>query len=120
MPNTSALAKKLNLKEGMRVHVIDKPEGVDLQDIDVTEAAKADAIIAFTPTLADLDASAAPVVEAAKADRIAWFAYPKAGQLGTDLNRDILAGRAKQLGIQAVRQVSIDDVWSALRFRPAK
>jgi hypothetical protein len=120
MPNTSALAKKLNLKEGMSVHVIGKPEGVDLEDIDVTEAATADAIIAFTPTIADLDAIASLVVEAAKADRIAWFAYPKAGQLGTDLNRDILADRAKRLGIQAVRQVSIDEVWSALRFRPAR
>jgi hypothetical protein len=26
----------------------------------------------------------------AKEDRIAWLAYPKAGKLDTDLNRDIL------------------------------
>jgi hypothetical protein len=31
-----------------------------------------------------------PVSEAAKADRLARIAYPKGGQLGTDLNRDIL------------------------------
>ncbi|NTX09481.1 hypothetical protein HUA74_10530 [Myxococcus sp. CA051A] len=46
------------------------------------------------------------------------MAYPKAGQLDTDLNRDILARRLEQEGIQAVRQVAIDTVWSALRFRP--
>lgn len=51
-------------------------------------------------------------------DRVAWVAYPKAGQLDTDLNRDILARRLEQEGIQAVRQVAIDTVWSALRFRP--
>ena len=71
MPNTSALAKKLNLKDGMSVHVLGKPEGVDLGDIAVTDAAKADAIIAFTATIADFEAIGAPVVEAAKADRIA-------------------------------------------------
>ena len=38
------------------------------------------------------------VVDAAKADRIAWFAYPKAGQLGTDLNRDILWRHLERVG----------------------
>ena len=118
MPNTSALARKVNLKDGMSVHVIGKPDGVSLEDIDVTEAAKADAVIAFTPTLADLDAIASAVVVAAKADRIAWFAYPKAGQRGTDLNRDILAELAHARGARPVRSVSIDGVWSAVRFRP--
>lgn len=46
-------------------------------------------------------------------------AYPKAGQLGTDLNRDILGGALAGEGVQPVRQVAIDEVWSALRFRPS-
>jgi hypothetical protein len=41
-----------------------------------------------------------------------------ARQLGTDLNRDILAGLVEARGAQPVRSVSIDGVWSALRFRP--
>jgi hypothetical protein len=36
------------------------------------------------------------------------------------LNRDILWKRLAKEGIDSVRQVSVDDVWSALRFRPAK
>jgi hypothetical protein len=44
--------------------------------------------------------------------------YPKSGQLGTDLNRDSLAALLRTSGIQPVRQVAIDEVWSALRFRP--
>jgi len=39
-------------------------------------------------------------------------------QLGTDLNRDSLAKLMIERGAQPVRQVAIDDVWSALRFRP--
>ena len=58
------------------------------------------------------------MVAAASADRLTWVAYPKSGQLGTDLNRDVLAARLTEEGVRPVRQVAIDDVWSALRFRP--
>jgi hypothetical protein len=71
-------------------------------------------------TLADLTARGGLVVEAAKADRLTWVAYPKAGQLGTDLNRDIIWRHLLTQGIQGVRQVAIDDVWSAMRFRPGR
>lgn len=30
------------------------------------------------------------IVDAAREDRLTWVAYPKSGQLGTDLNRDTL------------------------------
>jgi hypothetical protein len=62
---------------------------------------------------------AGPAVEAARHDRLAWIAYPRAGQLGTDINRDSLVASVAELGIRPVRQVSLDEVWSALRFRPA-
>jgi hypothetical protein len=56
---------------------------------------------------------------AAREDRLVWVVYPKVGKLGTDLNRDALARLVmKDAGIRPVRQVSIDDTWSALRFRP--
>ena len=53
-------------------------------------------------------------------DAIAYIAYPKAGQLGTDLNRDVLWGMVRHEGLRGVRQVSLDDVWSAMRFRPER
>jgi hypothetical protein len=115
-----SLAKKLNLKDGMKVRVVGKPAGVNLDDVAVTTAAKSDAILVFVKTLADVDATCGPVVKAAKEDRLARIAYPKAGQLDTDLNRDILWRHLLKQRIQGVRQVSIDDVWSALRFRPGR
>jgi hypothetical protein len=75
-------------------------------------------VLVFVTRITDLDRVAGPMLEAARADRIAWAAYPKAGQLGTDLNRDILAKELQKRGAQPVRQVAIDEVWSALRFRP--
>lgn len=44
---------------------------------------------------------------------------PKAGKLGTDLNRDKLFKLVEPHGIEGVRLVSIDDTWSAMRFRPS-
>ena len=110
------MEKKLNLKPGMKLRVIGKPAGVK-----IPSSRTGDALLVFVTRLAEVDAKAAPVVEAAKEDGIAWLAYPKAGQLGTDLNRDIVwKHMLKQHGVQAVRQIAIDEVWSALRFRPAK
>ena len=114
-----SLARKMNLKDGMRVRVIAKPSGLDLGDVVSTTAAGADGVLLFVKTLAEVDAKASPFVAAAKEDRLAWLAYPKAGQLGTDLNRDVLWKHLLKQGIQGVRQIAIDDVWSAVRFRPA-
>jgi hypothetical protein len=116
----SDLAKKLNLREGTRIRVIAKPQGLKLDGLAITTSVKADGIIAFVRTIADVDAKCDPVVAAAREDRIAWIAYPKAGQLGTDLNRDILWNHLASKGVQGIRQIAIDEVWSAMRFRPAK
>jgi hypothetical protein len=117
---TSELAKKLNLKPGTKTRVLGRPEDVDLAELDLTDAADAGSILLFARTAAEVEAGAAPVVEAARADRLAWIAYPKAGQLGTDLNRDLLWKQMMGRGIRPVRQIAIDDVWSALRFRPER
>ena len=78
------------------------------------------ALLVFVTNRASLGTARRAVVESASADRLTWVAYPKAGQLGTDLNRDSLAERLRKEGIQPVTQIAIDETWSALRFRPAK
>jgi hypothetical protein len=80
---------------------------------------EADVVVAFLVAAADLEGVAGPALAAARADRLAWIAYPKSRQLGTDLNRDVLTGLVAAHGVQPVRAVAIDGVWSALRFRPA-
>ena len=113
-----SLAKKLNLQPGAKLRVIGKPKSVDLGDV-ATTSASTGAILFFAPNSTSL-AAASPAIEAARADRVAWIAYPKAGQLETDLNRDLLAKLVSANGVQPVRQIALDDVWSALRFRPGK
>ena len=64
----SGLAKKLNLKDGMKVRVVGKPEEVGLGDVAVTTSAKAEGVIVFVKTFADVDAACGPAVDAAKED----------------------------------------------------
>jgi len=116
------VSSKLQLKPESSLAVVGAPRGMELglgDDVKRRrDAGRADAVLAFVVLAADLDAVAAPAVEAAREDRLAWIAYPKGGHLGTDLNRDRLADAARERGAQPVRQVSIDETWSALRFRP--
>jgi phage-related baseplate assembly protein len=117
------ISAKLQLKPGQRLAAVTETDAAPSITGETIEAAEspstADAVIAFVLTLAALDTIATPAIEAARQDRLAWIAYPKARQLGTDLNRDTLAATLAGRGVQPVRQVSIDDTWSALRFRPA-
>jgi hypothetical protein len=115
------LSAKLQIKPGSKVAVLAAPAGgPELSGPwdPVASAADADAVIMFVRNRDELE-SAVPALDAARADKLAWIAYPKSGQLGTDLNRDVLARSLTAAGVQPVRQIAIDEVWSALRFRPA-
>jgi hypothetical protein len=45
-----------------------------------------------------------------------WVAYPKGNR--ANINRDTLWPILGEYGMRPIGQVAIDDVWSALRFRP--
>ena len=113
------VSAKLQIRPGQTVSVVNLPPGL-AWPVDPAEEnpACADVVIGFATTRRDLGALGA-VIDAARADRLAWIGYPKGGKLGTDLNRDLLVEAVSGLGVQPVRQVSIDETWSALRFRPA-
>ena len=52
-------------------------------------------------------------------DSILWFAYPKKSSgIKSDVNRDIIAELGLHFDLKSVSAISIDDTWSALRFRP--
>ncbi|MFI7443015.1 hypothetical protein [Nonomuraea indica] len=47
-----------------------------------------------------------------------WVAYPKGN--ASDINRDTLWPIVGEYGLRPNGQVAVDEVWSALRFRPLK
>jgi hypothetical protein len=47
---------------------------------------------------------------------VVWVAYPNGNR--ADINRDTLWPILAEYGMRPVSQVAVDEVWSALRFRP--
>lgn len=111
------LAKKLQIPEGAKVCVMNPPSGFRPDFLTMGDVHQ-DPVLLFVKEARELESRGKPVFEAAKKNQLVWIAYPKAGQMGTDLNRDIIWELLKPQGIRPVRMVSIDDKWSAIRFRP--
>jgi hypothetical protein len=52
-------------------------------------------------------------------DSVLWFAYPKgSSKVKTDINRDTIRVTGEEFNLTTVTAISINDTWSALRFRP--
>ena len=52
-------------------------------------------------------------------DSVLWIAYPKgSSKVKSDINRDTMRLTAEEYHITTVTAISINDTWSALRFRP--
>ncbi len=115
------LAEKLQLTPGQPVECNGAPQSFAERwagDEAAGDGPQNAALFLFVANRTALENHRAQIVEAVSSDRLTWVMYPKAGQLATDLNRDSVAALLQESGIQPVRQVAIDGVWSALRFRP--
>lgn len=123
----SALAKKLRLHDAQRALILNAPEGY-LEMLGEVPAAvtigheptgEFDFAHLFVKDRSELERFIDRVLQAIEYDAILWISYPKGGSgVDTDLNRDKLWEALSDKGIRPVTQVSIDKVWSAMRFRP--
>ena len=124
----SAVFKKMNLTDQGEILVFDAPKSFDpelksLKGVKVVRDPKnpkaVQFALAFVLTQAALDAIAKKLAAAAAGDAILWFAYPKgtSKRYQCDFNRDTGWNAIRKAGFDSVRQVAIDEDWSALRFR---
>lgn len=122
------LFRKLNLKEHRSIAVLNAPESFEpeLAALDgvavsreVGTGAKLGFGIAFVVTQKQLDEASTALATAADGDAVLWMAYPKSTsrRYRCEFNRDGGWNALGQAGFEAVRQVAIDQDWSALRFR---
>ncbi len=114
------LAKKLFVKAGNVVSVVGRPREVRIElPAGARESAKgpADIVLVFAPKQADVRIGLAEAGHRLANGGALWVAYPKAGKLGTDLSRDVLARTLQAEGLEPVSQIAVDDTWSALRVK---
>lgn len=90
----------------------------------ITELSTADKVefcICFVTSQADITHFISGIHHKLHGDATIWLCYPKSRSKNytCDFNRDTGFGALGAYGLEGVRQVAIDDDWSALRFRKA-
>jgi hypothetical protein len=122
----SSLAQKLQIKSGKLI-VLNAPQGYaeqlakELKDLTVTPRAsgQAEAVLLFVNSLAEVAERTPKAGKLVKPGGMLWIAYAKgSSKVKTDVNRDKLWAAAEPIGWQPIRQIALDEVWSALRFKP--
>jgi uncharacterized protein YndB with AHSA1/START domain len=124
----SPLAKKLHIKPGHRILLIKEPAGYRSLLQPLPEGAELangkgkdfDCVQLFVASVKELNSAAPKAVKAVKPDGLLWICYPKgSSKVKSDLTRDSGWDAVTKAGLEGVSLVSIDDTWSAMRFRPA-
>jgi hypothetical protein len=131
MPTMPTVFDKLNLKDQQEILVLNAPasfagELKGLNNIRVVRSLRAAKDVAFSLAFvtrqAELDSLSTALIEKATDDPLLWFAYPKgtSKKYTCEFNRDKGWNVLRESGFDTVRQVAVDEDWSALRFRRAR
>jgi hypothetical protein len=123
------VARKLGMNPGMRALIIAPPPGylkllAPLPD-NLTVSSRADGMYSFVQVfatrLSEISRFAQRLSKHAAPNALVWISYPKkTSRTDTDLSRDVIREAMSDSGWRAVSIVAINEVWSALRFRPQR
>jgi hypothetical protein len=124
----SPVAKKLGMNAGMRALIIGAPAGYvkalgsPAGGLSVSSGGGGmyPFVQVFATRLSEIRDFAKKLPKHAGPNALVWISYPKKTPRGDgELSRDVIREAMIGTGWQAVLIVAIDEVWSALRFRPA-
>jgi len=127
------LLNKLNYKGHERIAVINAEDSFivslnkELKD-DITIDKEIDPrypygfILIFVKNVSEVDFFTPIALHNLLADGVIWFCYPKktSKRYSSEIDRDHGWKTLNDSGLHGIRMVSIDEDWSALRFRNAK
>jgi hypothetical protein len=125
----SSLVKRLRIKPRQRLLVLNSPQGyvqslTDLPEgvvVSESPGGKYDLVHLFVKNRAEFARLGDIAMDAVEYDGLLWISYPKgSSKVETDLARGAMWDLTADRGLRPVAQVSIDEVWSAVRFRPAE
>ena len=126
------LFKKLNYKGQPAIHLLNAPDSFQAEQKEISAIAKVltsaettskiEFALVFVTRQTDVEFYAQKVVPGLQGDAVLWFCYPKgtSKKYKCDINRDKGWNILGESGFKPVRQVAIDEDWSALRFRTLK
>jgi hypothetical protein len=119
------LAKKLSLKDGMRVWRDAMPEsvareieseGLQLRILQAPEA-PVDTAHIFVMSRADLETKLVLLLPLLDRAGMIWVSWPKkASKVPTDITEDVVREVALPMHLVDVKVCSVDDIWSGLKL----
>ena len=122
------LFKKLNLGSHTSILLLNAPDSFEseiaaLEGVtvirDPSQLSLIPFLLSFVQTWAEVEMIAASLPPTSLGDVVVWFAYPKGSskRYRCEFNRDTGWEAVREEGFDSVRQVAIDEDWTALRFR---
>jgi hypothetical protein len=119
------LIKKLGIKEGFRVALINSPKGFQKELGSLPDEAKfaprvtdpLDVVLLFVNSEAELSRQFLVLAERLKANGMLWVAWPKKSSgVDTDLSFTNVQRTGLDAGLVDVKICAVNDVWSGLKF----
>jgi hypothetical protein len=125
----NTLFKKLNFKEFKDILILNHPSDFQ-QHLDemilfttiyteIKKLDKIDFVLSFITKQTEIGSIMEQLSTKLSSDAIVWFSYPKgtSKKYSCDFNRDRGWNSMGKYNFEPVRQVAIDEDWSAIRFR---
>jgi predicted SnoaL-like aldol condensation-catalyzing enzyme len=125
----ASIVKKLRLKPGMRALVLGAPSGYvnslsplpDQVEVSQNLGGPHEFVQLFATRKSEITKSAKKLLQSAAPGALVWVTYPKkTSGVESDLSREEVWAAMEGTGWRPVSQIAIDEVWSALRFRPTQ
>ena len=119
------LAKKLGIKEGFTLQIINEPEGYyalfkDLPvDIHFTKdpKLKKDFIHYFTKSATELKRDFPSLKQSLVQNGMLWISWPKkASKVVTDVDENVIREVGLKNGLVDVKVCAVNEIWSGLKF----
>ena len=123
--SSTPLAKKLGIKEGSRIGLVNAPKDFESELGELPHGAQfikrltnsLDIILFFVLTERDLARDFARLAKKLATNGMIWIAWPKKSSgVTTDLSFDCVQRIGLDAGLVDVKICAIDDTWSGLKF----
>jgi hypothetical protein len=120
------VAQKMGIKNNIRAFFVNAPIGIfdfmELPDIEIINELNGDFdyIHFFVKEQTILKEQFPILKKHVKSNGMLWISWPKAGQLGTDLNLKKIINIGYNFGLVESTTLSINDIWSGIKFTNPK
>ena len=123
--SSTPLTKKLGIKEGSRIGLVNAPKGFQSELGELPENAEfvarlknsLDIILFFVLTQRELARDFSKLAKKLVADGMIWIAWPKKSSgVTTDLSFESVQRIGLDAGLVDVKICAVDDTWSGLKF----